>query len=287
MILSGKEVASVIKEKIINQLGKCERTPHLVTISVAPDPSTRSYINSQTKAAEKLGIDHTHRELEINSGMERLLEVINESNQDKTVDGILLALPLPDGYDKLKAINHIDPEKDIEGITATNLGMLFYEKPYFYPCTAQAVLEILDHYQIQVSGKDITIIGRSTQVGKPLDIMLVEKSKNGTPTICHTRTTDLTQKIKDANILIVAAGKYGVVETAMLSDHTVVIDVGINFVDGKLVGDVKRDLEMENTKNISITPVPGGVGTVTTMLLMSNVVARGLASKTVKENFKR
>jgi len=279
MILRGKEVANRIRENITDKLVKCDRTPHLVTISVAPDSSTRSYINSQTKAAEKLKIDHTHRELEVNCGMERLIQVIEESNLDKSVDGILLALPLPEGYDKLKAINHIDPEKDIEGITAVNLGMLFYEKPYFYPCTAQAVLEILDYYQIPVSGKDITIIGRSTQVGKPLDMMLVEKSQNATPTICHTRTADLTQKIADANILIVAAGKHGVVETAMLSDYTVVIDVGINFVNGNLVGDVKRDLELEQVKNISITPVPGGVGTVTTMLLMSNVVTRCLASR--------
>ncbi|MEA1883409.1 MAG: bifunctional 5,10-methylenetetrahydrofolate dehydrogenase/5,10-methenyltetrahydrofolate cyclohydrolase [Thermotogota bacterium] len=281
MILSGKEVAKAIKKKIAEEIEQCESTPHLITISVAPDPSTRSYINSQTKAAKKLGIDHTHRELEASSGMEKLIEVIKESNCDDSVDGILLALPLPDGYDKLKAINHIDPEKDVEGITTINLGLLFYEKPFYYPCTAQAVLEILNHYNIQVAKKDITIIGRSTTVGKPLDLMLLEKSNNGTPTICHTRTADLPQKIKDAKILIVAAGKHGVVDIAMLSDNTVVIDVGINFIDGKLVGDVKRDKKLEEEKNISITPVPGGVGTVTTTILMSNVVSRCL-SKTKK-----
>jgi len=279
MILSGKEVAKGIKEKIVEMLEQCKRTPHLVTISVAPDPSTRSYINSQTKAAKKLGIDHTHRELENNSGMGKLIELIEESNQDDTVDGILLALPLPEGYNKLRAINHIDPEKDVEGITATNLGLLFYEKPFYYPCTAQAVLAILNHYQIEVYGKDITIIGRSTTVGKPLDLMLLEKSNNGTPTVCHTRTSDLKQKIKDAKILVVAAGKHGVVETNMLPANTIVIDVGINFLDGKLVGDVKRDKTLEEEKNISITPVPGGVGTVTTALLMSNVVSRCLANK--------
>jgi methylenetetrahydrofolate dehydrogenase (NADP+)/methenyltetrahydrofolate cyclohydrolase len=285
MILSGKEVSKAIKAKIAEMMGKCDRTPHLVTISVSPDPSTRSYINSQTKAAKKLDIDHTHRELEIESGMGKLIKVIEESNQDESVDGILLALPLPEGYDKLQAINHIDPEKDVEGITATNLGLLFYEKPFYYPCTAQAVLEILKHYNIKVYGKDITIIGRSTTVGKPLDLMILEKSNNGTPTVCHTRTADLKQKIKEAKILIVAAGKHGVVETNMLSSDTVVIDVGINFVDGKLVGDVKRDKALEKEKNISITPVPGGVGTVTTTLLMSNVVSRCLAiTKNLEKN---
>lgn len=277
MILSGKEVAKGIKEKIRVMMDQCERTPHLVTISVAPDPSTKSYINSQTKAAKKLGIDHTHRELELDSGMEKLIEVIKESNQDESIDGILLALPLPDGYDKLQAINHIDPEKDVEGITTINLGLLFYERPFYYPCTAQAALEILNYYKIEVSRKDITIIGRSTTVGKPLDIMLLEKSNNGTPTVCHTRTSDLAQKIEKAKILIVAAGKHGVVETKMLADDTVVIDVGINFIDGKLVGDVKRDKTLESEKNISITPVPGGVGTVTTTILMSNVVSRCLS----------
>src|SRR6056297_3334508 len=277
MILSGKEVAKGIKKKIAMMIEQCDRTPHLVTISVSPDPSTRSYINSQTKAAKKLDIDHTLRELEKNSGMSKLIEVIEESNKDDSVDGILLALPLPEGYNKLQAINHIDPEKDVEGITATNLGLLFYEKPFYYPCTAQAALAILEHYQIETTGKDITIIGRSTTVGKPLDLMLLEKSKNATPTICHTRTAELTQKIKDAKILIVAAGKHGVVETKMLSKDTVVIDVGINFLDGKLVGDVKRDKDLEDSNNISITPVPGGVGTVTTSILMSNVVSRCLS----------
>ena len=277
MILSGKEVAKVIKKKIAEQIDQCKRTPHLITISVAPDPSTRSYINSQTKAAKKLGIDHTHRELEVSSGMEKLIEVIEESNRDNSVDGILLALPLPEKYDKLKAINHIDPEKDVEGITPINLGLLFYEKPFYYPCTAQAILEILNYYHIEVAKKDITIIGRSTTVGKPLDLMLLEKSNNGTPTVCHTRTADLDQKIQDAKILIVAAGKHGVVETEMLSEDTIVVDVGINFIDGKLIGDVKRDKPLEEKKNISITPVPGGVGSVTTSILMSNVVSRCLS----------
>jgi len=277
VILSGKEVAKVIKKKIAEQIDQCKRTPHLITISVAPDPSTRSYINSQTKAAKKLGIDHTHRELEVSSGMEKLIEVIEESNRDNSVDGILLALPLPEKYDKLKAINHIDPEKDVEGITPINLGLLFYEKPFYYPCTAQAILEILNYYHIEVAKKDITIIGRSTTVGKPLDLMLLEKSNNGTPTVCHTRTADLDQKIQDAKILIVAAGKHGVVETEMLSEDTIVVDVGINFIDGKLIGDVKRDKPLEEKKNISITPVPGGVGSVTTSILMSNVVSRCLS----------
>jgi len=279
VILSGKGVAKALKVKIDEMIQQCDQTPHLVTISVAPDPSTRSYIHSQTKAAKKLGIEHTHRELELESGMEKLIQCIEESNQDHSVDGILLALPLPEGYQKLQAINHIDPEKDVEGITATNLGLLFYEKPFYYPCTAQAALAILEHYQIETTGKDITIIGRSTTVGKPLDLMLLEKSKNATPTICHTRTAELTQKIKDAKILIVAAGKHGVVETNMLSEDTVVIDVGINFVNGHLTGDVKRDKQLEEEKNISITPVPGGVGTVTTTLLMSNVVHRCLTKQ--------
>jgi methylenetetrahydrofolate dehydrogenase (NADP+)/methenyltetrahydrofolate cyclohydrolase len=276
MILSGKEPARAIREKIKERIKKCSETPKLVTVSVTPDQSTRSYITSQSKAANKLGIEHIHRELDEKTSQEDLIKAIEEYGKDVQVDGIMLALPLPDRFDKLKVINAINPEKDVEGITPVNLGLLFYEKPFYYPCTAEAVIKILEYYNLEISGKDITIIGRSTTVGKPLNLMMLERSNNGTPTVCHTRTANLNEKIKNAKILIVAVGKHGVVTTDMLSDDTVVIDVGINFVNGKLVGDVKRDKVLEEQKNICITPVPGGVGAVTTALLMANVVNRCL-----------
>jgi methylenetetrahydrofolate dehydrogenase (NADP+)/methenyltetrahydrofolate cyclohydrolase len=284
MILSGKLPAKNIKEKIKEKIGQCERAPKLITVSVAPDPSTRSYINSQTKVAKKLGIEHIHKELEDRVSQNELIDVIKRYGKDNEVDGIMLALPLPSKFDKLQVINAINPEKDVEGITNINLGLLFYEKPFFYPCTAEAVLRILDYYNIPLSGNDVTIIGRSTTVGKPLNIMLLERSNNGTPTVCHTRTANLDEKIKQSEILVVAAGKHGVVTSDMLSDDTVVIDVGINFVDGRLVGDVKRDEGVEEKKNISITPVPGGVGAVTTALLMSNVVNRCLSKYKGEKN---
>lgn len=276
MILSGKYPAKKIKTQIVEDIKKCKRVPRLVTVSVAPDESTRSYINSQMKVADKLGIEHVHRALGESVSQAELIKIIETYGNDETVDGIMLALPLPSKFEKLEVINAINPEKDVEGITNINLGLLFYERPFFYPCTAEAVMKIIDYYEINLSGQDVTIIGRSTTVGKPLALMILEKANNGTPTICHTRTTTIQEKVDQSKILVVAAGKHGVITTDMLSENTVVIDVGINFVDGKLVGDVKRDLELEEKKNISITPVPGGVGLVTTALLMSNVVSRCL-----------
>jgi len=279
MILKGKPPAREIKEAIKKNVDECLTTPKLVTISVAPDPSTRSYINSQAKAAKKLGIDFQHRELTETSTLEDLKKAISESNDDDTIHGILLAMPLPAGFDKREAVSWMNPAKDVEGITPTNLGLLFYESPFYYPCTAEAVLVVLSYYNIPLKGKDITIIGRSTTVGRPLTLMMLERSKNATPRTCHTKTVDIEKKIRESEILIVAAGKHGVVTTEMLSDDTIVIDVGINFIDGHLTGDVKRNKALEEEKNISITPVPGGIGSITTALLMSNVVSSCLAEQ--------
>jgi len=270
MILDGKIIAKKINEETRNIIANTEKTPKLVTVSVDPDDSTMAYINSQGKNASKLGIDFEHINLS-GADTKMLLAKIHELNIDGNVDGIMISHPLPSEIDELEALKALSPEKDIEGRTPANIGLIVYEKPYFYPCTAEAVMEMLDYYSIPTKGKNAVIIGRSSTVGKPLALMMLQRKHNATPRVCHTGTENMNGNIISADILVVAAGKYGIVNTEDISQDTVVLDVGINFVEGKLVGDVKRDEKLEEERNISISPVPRGVGTVTTAILMRNV----------------
>ncbi len=275
MILEGRPLTKKINEEILKMTAAMRRKPKLVTVSVDPDESTISYIGSQKKSAERLGIEYDHRLFNgISTGT--LLSEIENLNLDENIDGILLSHPLPDSIDELKVLETLNPSKDVEGRTPSNIGLIVYDRPFFYPCTAQAVIEILDFYSISTEGKKVVVVGRSSTVGKPLSLMLLQRKNNSTPTICHTGTSDIKKEIREAEILVVAAGKYGIVKTEDISQGTVVIDVGINFVDGKLKGDVMRNEKEEEFKKISITPVPGGVGPVTTAILMRNVVKNSI-----------
>lgn len=272
MILEGKSIAKKIDEGTKQKIKNNTLTPFLTTLSINPSPSILSYIKSQEKKASQLGISYKHIQMPESSNTGDFIKVIDDLNRDKNIHGILISHPLREDIDELRILSFLDPKKDIEGRSPVNLGLIIYEKAYFYPCTAQAALEILDNYNISTEGKRIAIIGRSSTVGKPLALMLLKKDRNATPVICHTRTKNLQEVISTSEIIIAAAGRAELIKLETLPQNSIVIDVGINFLNGKLVGDVSFDLEIAEKKNISITPVPGGVGPVTTSILMRNAV---------------
>jgi methylenetetrahydrofolate dehydrogenase (NADP+)/methenyltetrahydrofolate cyclohydrolase len=269
LLLDGKLIAKKVEEELIEetkQLSEKGITPKLVTISTVKDESSYSYIKSQMKVAKRIGIDFELLEVKADN----VFEILSSLNQSKDVHGIMIAHPVDKTLDELRVLKSINPEKDVEGRTPENLGKLMLGKPSFLPCTAEAVVRILTEYSIDTKGKNITIVGRSTTVGKPLSMILLLKNYNATVTICHTGTVDLKQHTRNADILVVATGKAMLINSTHVKKGAVVVDVGINFVDGKLVGDVDFD-DVKETVN-AITPVPGGVGPVTTVLLMKNVV---------------
>ncbi|MDI3472937.1 MAG: methylenetetrahydrofolate dehydrogenase / methenyltetrahydrofolate cyclohydrolase [Thermotogaceae bacterium] len=269
LLLDGKLIAKKVEEELIEetkQLSEKGITPKLVTISTVKDESSYSYIKSQMKVAKRIGIDFELLEVKADN----VFEILSSLNQSKDVHGIMIAHPVDKTLDELRVLKSINPEKDVEGRTPENLGKLMLGKPSFLPCTAEAVVRILTEYSIDTKGKNITIVGRSTTVGKPLSMILLLKNYNATVTICHTGTVDLKQHTRNADILVVATGKAMLINSTHVKEGAVVVDVGINFVDGKLVGDVDFD-DVKETVN-AITPVPGGVGPVTTVLLMKNVV---------------
>lgn len=269
LLLDGKLIAKKVEEELIEetkQLSEKGITPKLVTISTVKDESSYSYIKSQMKVAKRIGINFELLEVKADN----VFEILSSLNQSKDVHGIMIAHPVDKTLDELRVLKSINPEKDVEGRTPENLGKLMLGKPSFLPCTAEAVVRILTEYSIDTKGKNITIVGRSTTVGKPLSMILLLKNYNATVTICHTGTVDLKQHTRNADILVVATGKAMLINSTHVKEGAVVVDVGINFVDGKLVGDVDFD-DVKETVN-AITPVPGGVGPVTTVLLMKNVV---------------
>ncbi|MCD6545556.1 MAG: bifunctional 5,10-methylenetetrahydrofolate dehydrogenase/5,10-methenyltetrahydrofolate cyclohydrolase [Thermotogae bacterium] len=278
LLLDGKKLAKKMEEDLKNEvkeLAEKNIKPKLVTVSTVHDDSSYSYIKSQKKVAQRIGIDFELLEIK----PDQTFDVISELNQNENVHGIMLAHPVADDLDELKILKSIVPEKDVEGRSPENLGLLMLGKPSFLPCTAEAVVKILDEYGIDTKGKNITIVGRSTTVGKPLSMILLLRNYNATITVCHTGTRDLVEHTKMADIVIVAAGKAGLINANHLKEGSIVVDVGINFVNGKLVGDV--DFESVKEMVNAITPVPGGVGPVTTTLLMKHVVdsAKGILSK--------
>ena len=278
LLLDGKKLAKKMEEDLKNEvkeLAEKNIKPKLVTVSTVHDDSSYSYIKSQKKVAQRIGIDFELLEIK----PDQTFDVISELNQNENVHGIMLAHPVADDLDELKILKSIVPEKDVEGRSPENLGLLMLGKPSFLPCTAEAVVKILDEYGIDTKGKNITIVGRSTTVGKPLSMILLLRNYNATITVCHTGTRDLVEHTKMADIVIVAAGKAGLINANHLKKGSIVVDVGINFVNGKLVGDV--DFESVKEMVNAITPVPGGVGPVTTTLLMKHVVdsAKGILSK--------
>ncbi len=272
-LLSGKDVVAAMNEKLTAEVETLKSkgiSPTLAILRVGERPDDISYEKGATKRCETVGVGVKNVVLPADVTQEELMKNIEVLNNDKNVHGVLIFRPLPKHLDD-EAVRHaLRPEKDIDGITDGSLAGVFTGSGEgFAPCTAQACMEILDYYGIDCKGRRATVIGRSLVVGKPAAIMLM--GRHATVTVCHTRTVDMPSVARNAEILIVAAGKANAVTKEYLSPGQIVVDVGINMTDdGKLCGDVKFD-EAEPVVE-AITPVPGGVGTVTTSVLVSHVV---------------
>ena len=273
-LLKGKDVAISINEKSKIDIEKLKNkgiTPTLAIVRVGCKESDLSYEKGATKRATEVGVEVKSIVLDENVDYDIFYSTLDKLNDDNSIHGILLLRPLPNNLDNEKARLYIKPGKDVDGCGNGSLSGVFTNTEYgFAPCTAQAAIEILDHYKIDVTGKNVVVVGRSLVVGKPLSMLLL--NKNATVTICHTKTKDLASVCKKADIVISAVGKLEMLNADYFSNNQIVIDVGINYSEAKqkLCGDVLFD-EVEPIVD-SITPVPGGVGSVTTSVLINHVV---------------
>jgi methylenetetrahydrofolate dehydrogenase (NADP+)/methenyltetrahydrofolate cyclohydrolase len=271
-ILDGKVLAARLKERLIEeikQLGNSvKEVPRIFSIVVGNDPASLSYAASQQKTAQSVGIHYELQNFKADSSQEDVLKLIDELNSYDHVHGIIVNKPLPAHMNFKAIINAIAPYKDIEGMNLTNFGLLLMGEDGIFPCTPAAALELLKSSGVNLKGKHAIVIGRSEIVGKPVALLLLREDM--TVTICHSKTVDLPFAVHDADVVIAALGKPGFVKGEWIKNGAIVIDVGINQVDGKLVGDV--DFASARQKASYITPVPGGVGPVTSVMLMNNAL---------------
>ncbi len=278
-IINGKELAAKIRGNLkleVENLKKQGIKPKLAVIMVGDDPASSVYVRNKSKACNEIGIAFEEFLLKEDTTREELLGLINELNQRQDVNGILLQSPIPKHLDIREAFNAIDYHKDVDGFHPINVGKLSIGGECFVSCTPSGVMKMLEEYNIKVEGKNAVVVGRSNIVGKPLAQLLL--NANATVTTCHSKTQNISEITKQADILVAALGKPKFITADMVKDGAVVIDVGINRNDeGKLVGDV--DFENVEKKASYITPVPGGVGPMTIAMLMSNVVKSAVRSK--------
>lgn len=268
MILDGKNIKKVVLDEIKSEVNNLSVKPKLVVIQVGNNEASNVYIKQKSNMCEYVGYEYEHIKLENSVTEEDVINVINRLNNDEKVTAILVQLPLPDGMDTNKIVNSISPKKDVDGLTDLNNGMLFHGKDTLYSCTPYGVMELLDRYDISVSGKNVVIVGRSDLVGKPMAMMMLDR--DATVTVCHSKTKNLKEFTKNADILVVAVGKPNLITEDMISDGVVILDVGINRTDTGLCGDVLFDSVKD--KCSYITPVPGGVGQMTVAMLSKNVL---------------
>jgi methylenetetrahydrofolate dehydrogenase (NADP+) / methenyltetrahydrofolate cyclohydrolase len=277
-VLSGKPVAACIHEEVERCSAALEPAPTLAIVLVGDDPASVWYSHSIERAGAKHGVSTRLITIDPGDGAERVEGILSELSLEAGVDGIILQRPLPPGVPP-GVVERIVPTKDVDCATTYSLGLLMRGAETFVPCTALAVLEMLDYYELSLPGKDVVIVGRSMVVGRPLANLMLRKSDlgNATVTVCHTRTADLAAHTRRADIVVVAAGRPGALTGDMVAEGAVVIDVGTNQVDDpssdsghRLVGDIEFDQMMGRAS--AVTPVPGGVGTLTTALLLRSVV---------------
>ena len=272
IIIDGKELAKKIRNNLkleCEELKKQGVKPKLAVILVGDDGASKIYVKNKNKACEDVGIEFEEHLLNADIMQEELIELINVLNYKKDIHGILLQSPIPSHLDINEAFKTILPEKDVDGFNPLNVGKLTLGQDTFVSCTPYGIMKMFEEYGIDLSGKDVTIIGRSNIVGKPLIQCCL--NKNATVTICHSRTKDLKEHTQNADVVIVAIGKAKFITEDMVKEGAVIIDVGINRDEnGKLVGDV--DFENVQKKASYITPVPGGVGPMTIAMLMNNLI---------------
>jgi len=274
MILKGKDVAKKIQGSI-EEITRKEDIA-LAILAIGENKSADAYIKGVLRTSEKLGVEVQLMRLADNISTKDVIQKIEKINNDESIHGLMIQMPLPKTLDQEKVINAIDYKKDIDSMTDKNLGMVLKGKTDgLMPCTPMAVLETLDYYNIDVTGLDVTVIGRSNIVGKPVAALLT--NRGATVTICHSRTKDLQKKTKNADLIIVAVGKKDFLTKEMVRPDSIVIDVGINVENGTLYGDADYDALKDYVK--AITPVPGGVGSITNTLLINNTVKAFLLSR--------
>lgn len=270
-LLEGKPLAERIKEEVKLEIAKLNIRPVLASVQVGENAGASAYVKSQGKAAEGLGIDYQLHKLSQDVAEAQLIDFIQKLNANKSVHGIIVQMPLPPQIDYKIISQYIVLEKDVEGMHPGNIGKIIFGKAKIVPCTAQAVMELINSTGVELSGKEVVVVGHSEIVGKPLALLLLEKL--ATVTVCHIGTAKagkLEEHVKKAEILIVAVGKGGLIKGEWVKEGAIVIDVGINRVGEKIVGDV--EFEAAQAKASYITPVPGGVGPLTVTMLMRNLV---------------
>ncbi|MCL4142545.1 UNVERIFIED_CONTAM: hypothetical protein GTU68_016573 [Idotea baltica] len=273
ILLDGKktanEIAETIKNEVIQLSKQRNRVPHLVAVLVGDNPASQSYVRNKTKMCDKVGFQSTTIRKESSTTENELLTLIETLNDDILIDGFIVQLPLPSHINENKILMAIDPAKDVDGFHPMNLGLMTKGLDAFLPATPMGILELLRHYEIETSGKNCVILGRSNIVGKPMGILMSrnEYPGNCTVTLCHSRTLNTKEICRQADIIIAAIGKAHFLEADMIKEGAIVIDVGINSID---VGDA--DFEGLRQKCSYITPVPGGVGPMTVISLMKNTL---------------
>ncbi len=271
-LIDGKAIGKAIREEVRKEVEilkeKEGRVPCLGVILVGEDPASQTYVRMKEKACDQAGfVSRTYR-LSGDTTQEELIKMVNKLNSDNEIHGILVQLPLPQGLDEKEVLNTIFPEKDVDGFHPVNVGRLMSGDPVFVPCTPRGVIELLDREGVEIKGKRAIVVGRSNIVGKPAAILLLQR--HATVTICHSRTQDLPGEVRRADIVVAAVGRPEMVKGDWIKEGAIVIDVGVNRVDDKLVGDV--DFSAARERAGAITPVPGGVGPMTIAMLLQNTL---------------
>jgi methylenetetrahydrofolate dehydrogenase (NADP+)/methenyltetrahydrofolate cyclohydrolase len=269
IVIDGKALAAKVKANVAEEAKSLTRQPGLAVILVGNNPASRTYVTSKEKDCQECGFLSFEYKLEEDTQEKELLDLIAQLNEDPKVDGILVQMPLPRQLDEQKVINAISPEKDVDGFHPVNVGRLVIGEPTFLPCTPAGVMEMFKEYEIPIRGKHCVVLGRSNIVGKPMSSLLLQQ--DGTVTTCHSKTPNMAEITRQADILVSAVGKRNLVTADMVKEGAVVIDVAMNRNDeGKLCGDV--DYPEVAKKASYITPVPGGVGPMTRAILMKNIL---------------
>lgn len=285
MILDGKAVALQIQAEIAAEVTQFRQAtgvvPCLVAVLVGDNPASEVYVRNKQKTCEKVGMTSRLERLPSSARPEELLQLIGRLNADVSVHGILVQLPLPTGWDTNQVLDAVSPAKDVDAFGPENVGLICQGRPRFLPCTPHGVLQLLARYNIEVSGKHAVVVGRSDIVGKPLAMLLMQRTgpvgdnvANATVTVCHSQTKNLAEVTQQADILIVAIGRANAIKKEHVKAGAVVIDVGINRIDTGIVGDV--DFESVSSVASGITPVPGGVGPLTIAMLLKNTLTAAM-----------
>lgn len=276
-ILDGKALSKEIRAEIAEQVAAFKEaggpTPCLAAVLVGEDPASQVYVRNKEKACEKAGMGSILHRLPAETTTEQLLDLVAQLNGDESIHGILVQLPLPDQIDETRVLDSVNPIKDVDAFHPENVGRIVQGRPRFLPCTPHGIQQLLLRNRIPIAGQNVTVVGRSEIVGKPMSIMFMQRGEGGhaTVTVCHSRTKDLPAVTRQADILVVAIGKAKFLTADMVKPGAVVIDVGINRTDDGLVGDVDFDAVREIASQI--TPVPGGVGPLTITMLLHNTLA--------------